>query len=81
MAYASWEPLPVDKTVLEGCVELIRPNPLLDGVRVYYNVHTDKIYKCNSAITRIDVVEIPSIRQELLEYNKERIEQFKKYAK
>ncbi len=77
MSYATWEPLPVNTSVLEGCIELIRPNLLLDGVRVYYNVHTDTIYQCNFTKTRINVVEVPSIRQELLDYNKERIEKTK----
>ncbi len=81
MAYASFEPLPVDTSVLEGCIELIRPHPALDGVRVYYNVHTHTIYQCNSTKTRINVVEVPSIRQELLDYNKERIEKNKKTEK
>ncbi len=38
MSYASWEPLPVDISVLEGCIELIHPNPLFPFAKSCLNI-------------------------------------------
>ncbi len=79
MSYASWEPLPnLDKSVLEGCIDVSRRKLLLDGKYFYYDVKKNIFYVSQSG--RISLVEDPFTRQELLEYNKEKIENFKRQS-
>ncbi len=45
MSYATWEPLPdLDKSVLEGCIDVSRRKLLLDGKNFFYNVKKNIFY-------------------------------------